>query len=144
MFKRGVGGRGRRRGGGRAPPPGQAAARPRGGAPREEAAAGAEERGRRAAREAEPDHLAGRGSEHRAGDLESSGVMHGNERYTLIWLDGCCLATAFSSSYLYLVRWLEFDGRVASRRVASCASSGRGGIEAKTHNASKIRWRFRS
>jgi len=74
MFKRGVGGRGRRRGGGRAPPPGQAAARPRGGA------AGAEERGRRAAREAEPDHLAGRGSEHRAGDLESSGVMHGNER----------------------------------------------------------------
>ena len=88
---RGVGGRGRRRGGGRAPPPGQAAARPRGGAPREEAAAGAEERGRRAAREAEPDHLAGRGSEHRAGDLESSGVMHGNERYADLagWLLPC-------------------------------------------------------
>ena len=87
---RGVGGRGRRRGGGRAPPPGQAAARPRGGAPREEAA-GAEERGRRAAREAEPDHLAGRGSEHRAGDLESSGVMHGNERYADLagWLLPC-------------------------------------------------------
>ena len=66
----GVGGRGGRR---------ALAGEQRCGAPREEAA-GAEERGRRAAREAEPGHLAGRGSEHRAGDLESSGVMHGNER----------------------------------------------------------------